>query len=321
MLSEVARLFDPLGWLALVISAAKILIQRLWINKVDLDQPVDDQTLTAWLQLRRELPKLEELQISRWLGTFSTSRFTLHGFADASHAAYAAVVYLVVTEEGRVPSATILTAKTKLAPIKTVSIPRLELCAALLLTRLLKQVTEQFQLQPDAIYCWSDSKVALSWLADHPSRWTTFVANRVIEILTSLLQARWSHVRSAENPADVASHGSLHSKLRNHHLWWQGPAWLTMGSKKWPSPTGSLSTDLEQRQAVLTFATRNESSETPSEALLLRFSNLTRLIRFVSYVCRWKQLSSPQGSTKPRQSTVLSAEELRQTRITLIRAV
>ena len=186
MLSEAAKLIDPLGWLAPVVVSAKILIQRLWIRKYVWVQPVEDKTLTAWLQLRHQLPELENLRIPRWLGTRSSGHFYLHGFADTSHSAYAAAIYVVTGESEQSRTATLVIAKTKLAPIKTISIPRLELSAALLLTRPLHQVMEQLLKKPTAIYCSSNSKVTLAWLADHPSRWTTFVANRVSEILTTL---------------------------------------------------------------------------------------------------------------------------------------
>ena len=97
MLSEVARLYDPLGWLAPIIVVGKILIQQLWLSNIEWDQPVDADTATSWLKLREQLPGLESLIIPRWLGTTNTSRYYLHGYADASQRAYAAVVYLVVT--------------------------------------------------------------------------------------------------------------------------------------------------------------------------------------------------------------------------------
>ena len=152
MLSEVAKLFDPLGWLAPAVVAAKILIQRLWIKKYDWNQPVDHETETAWRQLRQELPALEELRIPRWLGTYSSTLFNLHGFADASHAAYAAAVYLVTDDNNQGASATLLIAKTKLALIKTVSIPRLELSAALLLTRLITKYSDSIEVCPVLVH-------------------------------------------------------------------------------------------------------------------------------------------------------------------------
>ena len=186
VLSEVARLFDPLGWLAPVTVVEKMLIQQLWITKRGWDEEVDAESAAAWARLRSQLPTLEKVHIPRWLGMSRECTWYLHGFCDASQRAYAAALYIVVQTSQEPPTATLIAAKTKVAPLKALSIPRLELCRALLLTRLIDCVKEYFSTAPHGTFCWSDSQVVLAWLASHPSRWKVFVANRTSEISSTL---------------------------------------------------------------------------------------------------------------------------------------
>ncbi|KMQ82601.1 hypothetical protein RF55_22423 [Lasius niger] len=146
----------------------------------------------------------------------------LHGFADASERAYAAVVYARVRLDEISSEPLLLTAKTKVAPIRQVSLPRLELCATALLTKLVSHVQRTMELADAPTHLWSDSTVALAWIHGHPSKWKTFVANRVADIQRTLPAARWHHVPSQDNPADCATRGLSPKELLGHPLWWQG---------------------------------------------------------------------------------------------------
>lgn len=116
-----------------------------------------------------------------------------NGFADASNLAYAAAVYLkVVSQSGHV-TITLLVSKSKVAPLKPLSIPRLELSAAVLLSRLVEFVRQSLEISAIKTYCWTDSTTVLTWVTQHPSKWKVFVANRVAEIQTRAPDCTWRH--------------------------------------------------------------------------------------------------------------------------------
>ena len=194
VLPRITRIFDSMGWLAPIVITAKIIMQSLWILKVSWDEelPLDISSRSqTWLQ---DLHFISLIKIPRWSGYTSQCEFLeIHGFADASIFAYDAVIYLRLIQNQNV-LVTLQVAKTRVAPVKTLSIPRLELFAALLLARLTHTFIESFPIKIESIHLWSDSADVLFWLKDHPSRWGVFVANRCSEIHTLLPDAYWHHV-------------------------------------------------------------------------------------------------------------------------------
>ncbi|XP_025266573.1 uncharacterized protein LOC112638676 [Camponotus floridanus] len=287
VLAETARLLQrhPLGWLAPVIIRAKILIQSAWLKRLDWDSPLPAEDAQSWQRLLSELHLLEHLRIRRWLGVIRQDpTVEIHGFADASERGYAAVAYLRVssTEE---TSIHLLAAKSKVAPIKPVTLPRLELCAASLLTNLVHHLRSSLEVSAP-VYLWSDSKVVLHWIKGHASRWKTYVANRVSLIQERLPEAQWRHVPGQENPADCAYRGIAPRDLLNHPLWWEGPCWLLGDSSLWPaSDEASMVSVPETKTTVLTAIGKVR----PEPEILLQFSTLHRLLRVSAWCLRWRR--------------------------------
>ncbi|XP_011859181.1 PREDICTED: uncharacterized protein LOC105556699 [Vollenhovia emeryi] len=283
--SEVARLYDPLGLIAPILVRAKFILQELWLLKNGWDDPLPAELQKRWREFRLQLQELEQISIPRWLGNVSSPPLIeIHGFSDASQLAMAAAIYTRISnEEGKVITR-LVCSKTKVAPIKRISIPRLELTAALLLVRLIKKTTQALELAKPSITCWTDSSVTLIWITTHPARWKDFVCNRVSVINELLPEATWRFVPGKENPADCASRGLTPAQLAQHELWWKGPTWLPEPRSSWPA-TGTRSSqlvDMEERtRIIMTTVAR----QTPHWELLDRYSSITRLFR-ITAICK-----------------------------------
>ena len=180
--SRIAKLFDPLGLIGPVIISAKIILQKLWLLKGGWDDPLPEaeaQTRQDWYE---DLLTISNIRIPQWLGYVQNYKsLQKHGFSDTSKDAYGAAVYLR-TQTDSSNTTRLITAKSKVCPLKTLSIPKLELTAAHTLAKLVKSILSLFQKENIEIFLWSDSLDVLFWLRDHPSRWPVYVANRYAHI-------------------------------------------------------------------------------------------------------------------------------------------
>ncbi|XP_071643358.1 uncharacterized protein [Temnothorax longispinosus] len=145
----------------------------------------------------------------------------------------AAIVYITVHGSNGA-TISLVCSKTKVAPLKRLTIPRLELTAALLLSRLMQYVQATLKLNVTATHLWTDSVVILTWIKSHASRWKDFVRNRVAQIQDLTADAHWRYVPGTSNPADCASRGLTTAQLQSHLLWWTGPPWI-FTPEAWPS--------------------------------------------------------------------------------------
>ncbi|XP_076223029.1 uncharacterized protein LOC143174456 [Nomia melanderi] len=287
ILSEIARLFDPLGLLGPFIVIAKLILQRLWQIQAGWDESVSQDLSTQWLEYGEDIQQIQTLKIPRC--TIATNldidtRLELHGFSDASEKAYGACIYLRSRDTAGQWTAALLCAKSRVTPLKAISLPRLELCGAVLLANLIQKVRIALHSVNPVEHLWTDSTITLAWLRSMPSRWKTFVANRVSEIQTLTSVDSWKHVTSEDNPADMISRGVRLSVLAQAKNWWSGPAWLCDDAESWPTPADiQLAPVLEKRvtRTVLTAFTHQECS------IFEKFSKYTRLLRVTTYCIRF----------------------------------
>ncbi|XP_050305064.1 uncharacterized protein LOC126742462 [Anthonomus grandis grandis] len=225
VLSVIAKLYDPLGLVSPCLIIAKIIMQRLWL-------PLE--LASKWNKFKSELLVLNELKVPRHiLGTYCIE-IQIHGFSDASTEGYGACVFVRSVDHCGTISVHLVCGKSKVAPLKVVTIPRLELCAALLLAKLVEKVRSTLTVTVNSCFLWRDSTVALSWIHTPPNTLQTFVGNRVTQIQALTSSSDWRHIRSASNPADLLSRGVYPSQMQSSDLWWNGPPWLSFPQCSWP---------------------------------------------------------------------------------------
>ena len=235
IISDVSRTFDVLGWLAPAILPMKILFQKLWEGKLGWDDEVPETLKAEHIQWRKELPQLVSIKLSRcYFSTAPAVTVQLHGFCEASEAAMAAVVYIRTTYACKSTTCRLVTSKTRVAPLKMMSIPRLELAGATLLAKVLTSTREALGIPLADVHAWSDSSIVLAWLDGAPRRYKSFIGNRISTVTSAVPPKSWKHVPTLQNPADCASRGLSPGELCQHSLWWNGPPWLSVDPIKVP---------------------------------------------------------------------------------------
>ncbi|XP_037915229.1 uncharacterized protein LOC119654138 [Hermetia illucens] len=198
----------------------------------------------------------------------------------------AAAVYIRVSHTNQQSKLTLVCAKTRVAPLKRLTIPRLELSAALLLAKLISRTQKALNLINVPVTLWTDSSVTLAWINSDPTRWKEFVKNRVRDIHEISPSAVWKFISTKQNPADCTSRGLNPSQLMKHSLWWSGPDWLTKPSHQWPSfsPLDVSHEDMEMRSSAVHVVSSTPSL--PLDHLLTRCSTFTKLVRVTATLLR-----------------------------------
>ncbi|XP_061728105.1 uncharacterized protein LOC133533163 isoform X1 [Cydia pomonella] len=312
ILSVIAQIFDPLGLVTPCIVQAKILMQKLWVNQCSWDDPLTGDILTSWEDFVKSLPYLNKVQIPRWVLCNTPTVVDFHVFTDASEKAYGACLYVrSVAGDGSV-SVRLLASKSKVAPIKATTIPRLELCGALLGARLCTKVLESVIRKPDHCVFWCDSMIVMGWLSSSPCSLRPFVKNRISEIQESSKAACWRYVPSKENPADLVSRGLSADLIMNSSLWWSGPSFLKQDMAYWPTAPGrsgnesSLPEMLPAKSLVTCPAFDNSCK--PIEHLIKNKSSYSKLQRIIAYILRFIHNCKKENTKKTGGLTLAELE-------------
>ncbi|XP_050522348.1 uncharacterized protein LOC126894980 [Daktulosphaira vitifoliae] len=220
--------------------------------------------------------------------------------------AYDACTYTRTTDIYGKEVINLLCAKSRVAPLKVVSLPRLELLAALLAACFMSKYAPKLQLPINEYFYWTDSTLVLNWLLSPSSRWKTFMGNKVSEIQELTSVSQWKHVASSDNPADIVSRGCFPSQMKSLDLWWNGPSWLKGEHTQWPSNFQELNSKTEylSEEKVITnlFLTTENNS---FNQIFKLFSSLSKLLRVVAYCLRVKSnlLSSDTNIYGPVKAT------------------
>lgn len=296
VLSEILRLFDPLGLVQPVVVRAKIFMQRLYASTKNWDEPLSPEDCHLWTQFREELKSTGEIVVPRFVSDLQTYakedvKFELHGFCDASQRAYGACLYILTLYPTGDTRSHLLVAKSRVAPLKSVSLPRLELCGSLLLAELYERMSSVIGLEITRTVLWTDSTITLRWISESPHRWKPFVATRVTKIQSATRNCIWKHVDGKMNPADLVSRGLSPSELANSSLWFNGPSFLSNESN-WPS-CEVLPSDVPDVQKVSSTLAGTEQRDLITQCKIVSFVPLIKhavwpkLRRIFGYVAKF----------------------------------
>ncbi|XP_058814526.1 uncharacterized protein LOC131678398 [Topomyia yanbarensis] len=255
VLSSVMGFFDPLGLLSQFTIHGKIIIQHLWRSGCDWDDQISDDCWGMWKRWIGLLPKVDMIRIPRcYLGDAmlsSVDSLEVHIFSDASEHAYGCVAYLRAVINGKV-RCTLAMSRSKVAPLKRQSIPRLELMAALLAARMKQTILATHSLKISRCILWTDSRTVCSWIRADQHKYKQFIAFRVGEILESTKVTDWRWIPSKLNLADVLTKWGLGPPLESDGEWFNAQAFLYQHEDQWPSQDMFVEdTDEEARGVVL----------------------------------------------------------------------
>ncbi|XP_055906876.1 uncharacterized protein LOC129942102 [Eupeodes corollae] len=310
MLRILMSVFDPLGLIANFMILLKILLQEVWSSAVEWDEKIKPQHYEKWCAWKNRIPSIKEIVIGRpYLAKISFKEnysLQLHIFVDASEMAYSAVGYFRVTNNEAI-ECTLVGAKTKVAPLKMISIPRLELEAAVLGTKLARMITEGHSVEITEKYFWSDSRTVLSWINSDHRKYKQFVAFRVGGILEETKARNWRWLSSKENVADEATKWNLKNEFHSNSRWYQGPRFLYEPKEQWPGEAIKLEETAEEMRHF----NLHHIEKTDFAIDLTRFSTWNKLMRTMAQATRFirqRMLKTEKVSTMIRSTHMEDAE-------------
>ncbi|XP_060801075.1 uncharacterized protein LOC106136136 [Amyelois transitella] len=284
VLSMLMKVYDPLGLLGPIVVKGRILFQQTWRSGIDWDTHLPTSEVNKWTAWYRELTNAVTIKIPRWYASAEGSeplQRDLHIFVDASEQAYACVAYWRFKYKNETIKVALICSKARVSPLKPTSIPRLELQAALIGSRLALAIQEGHRKKPDNIYYWTDSMIVLGWLRSDARSFKPFVAHRVAEICENSNIENWQWVPSEFNVADDITR-SEHINFDSSHRWFTGPSFLLDSPENWPSKPTKFpqnSSELKSQPAESIAVVALISLPQPVTADINRFSNWLRLLR------------------------------------------
>lgn len=274
----VMSLFDPLGFASPVTIRAKQLLQEVWRRGTAWDDYIDQDLAEQWESWMGQLKSLHDVTIPRrYLKYSDASTLELHVFSDASESAYTAVLYWRAVTSDEEIGVSLIMAKAKVAPLKLTSIPRLELQAAVMGTRLADAVIEEHEKKPDRKVFWTDSRTVLTWIRTGSRSYKPYVAHRLAAIEDSTKVNDWRWIPTKQNVADDATR-DVPAAFDKNHRWYKGPDFLYLPEDSWPTepaPPTTLEENCEERTHHISNKRKHRLAESLPDPT--KFSNWDRL--------------------------------------------
>ncbi|XP_049885438.1 uncharacterized protein LOC126380224 [Pectinophora gossypiella] len=306
-LSFVMSIFDPLGLASPCTIQSRILMQRIWRSGIGWDEQLKELEKELWEKWLKDLQLLREVSIARWY-RITGDEVELHVFADASELAYAAVAYIVGAGEDGQRTVAMVAGKARVAPLKIVSIPRMELQAAVLACRLANTVVNEIGKSISSTTLWSDSRTVLAWIANDNRDYPKFVAHRLAEIDQCVSRGNWRWVPSQNNPADEATKLVWPGGRSN---WVAGPPFLRCPQEQWPGVGTEGMQPVEEDEGTIAFVNVVDEPKSPLIDAA-RHSSWSRALRVVARVICFTR------TCRGRRSAGITAEDLREAELRLL---
>ena len=300
-LQVIMSVWDPLGALSPITIRAKIIMQSVWSSGIKWDEEVPPGIFENWCNWLKVLHSAAEVKIPRYHMTTQSERENrqIHIYCDASQQAMCAVAYMRIVRDGGEPQVSFIASKTRVAPLKRMTVPRLELTAALLGAELSHKITREYKIEFHEKILWTDSRNVLWWIRSKSSDHLPFIANRlgVLDEWTTPESWRWIDGRS--NPADEGTRATSSIDVSPTSRWLNGPDYLRKPREMWPTqirtePSIEEKRDLEYRPVAVFTATVKATSVVDVN----RFSQYRRLVRATAYVMLFARLCRRTASEK-----------------------
>ena len=299
ILKVTSSIFDPLGLLVAFVLIAKLLLQELWRHNIGWDDEISGVHLDAWQKWLENASKISNVRVNRCYTPLGEPvlEIQLHIFCDASEGAYGTVAYLRFSFKVGGHKCALIMSKSKLAPVKTVTLPRLELCSALVGARLSKMILHELDVPIERTFYWADSMLALQYIYSTSNRYKVYVANRVTEIHELSSKEQWNHVPGTENPADLLTRGvkdpsELMSTNSVGTSWFEGPEFLQKDEADWHyqeiEPLNANDSEIKKKSILvaLGFLVKKPTYKID----VSRFSNWMKLKRVAAWFIRLVQV-------------------------------
>lgn len=287
ILSLTHKVFDPIGYTCPFTLIPKLLLQECWKSKATWDSKLPDHIVKEFMKWKNQLSNLKSFNVPRRFSELPLllENMSLHVFCDACQKSYATCIYLRVEHQDKV-TCQLVQARSRVAPLKNVTIPRLELLACTIGARLANTVRSDLRMENVETFYWSDAMDALHWIK-RDGTWAIFVANRVKEIRDLSPVNSWNFVPGLQNPADLPSRGCSLKKLIEEK-WSEGPLWLQSSKEMWPN--FELSPNLEvvngERKKTVVSVTNSEPKD---ENFYDRISSYPKIIRVTAWILRFSE--------------------------------
>ncbi|XP_055589595.1 uncharacterized protein LOC129741828 [Uranotaenia lowii] len=321
VLRTLMSVFDPLGFLSNLLIHLKIILQQTWRTSIGWDEQIPKNIFDRWLEWIAVLPKVKEIRIPRCFRAEVSSgldtNVQLHTFVDASELGYAAVVYLRFKQHDKT-ECVIVAAKSRVAPLKFLSIPRMELEAALIGARLANSICKAWNLNINQRYFWSDSRDVLCWIRSDHRRYSNYVGHRVSEILDSTLMSEWRWIPTDENVADEGTKYQRSPELKNDSRWLNGPEFLKEDEPTWPiERVVTKPTQEELKASIYHHIHLHQVKVELFEAK--RFRSWNHLRRTAAWVRRYLINRNNQAHNKPIFLGPLTGQEIHKAELVLFK--